>query len=35
MSCTFRLPQAPEHLLKALHDVIPHCELHAQQLPDT
>ncbi len=35
MSCTFQFPKAPEHLLKALHEVIPHCELHAQQLPET
>ncbi len=35
MSCTFQFPQAPEHLLDALHDVIPNCELLAQQLPET
>jgi len=35
MSCTFQFPKAPEHLLKALHDVIPDCELHAQQLLET
>lgn len=35
MTCTFQLPQAPEHLLKALHEVIPNCALLAQQLPDT
>jgi hypothetical protein len=33
MSCTFQLSKAPEHLLQALHEVIPHCELMAQQLP--
>ena len=27
--------QAPQNLLDALQDVIPNCELHAQQLPDT
>ena len=35
MSCTFQFPQAPKHLLKALHEVIPNCELLAQQLPET
>ncbi len=36
MSCTFQFPKAPEHLLDALHDVIPKiCELLAQQLPET
>lgn len=35
MSCTFQLPKAPEHLLKALHEVIPQCDLQAQQLPET
>ncbi len=35
MSCTFQLSKAPEHLLQALHEVIPHCELMAQQLPET
>ena len=35
MSCTFHFPKAPEHLLDALHDVIPNCELLAQQLPET
>ena len=35
MSCTFQFPKAPDHLLQALHEVIPHCELLAQQLPET
>lgn len=35
MSCTFQLSKVPEHLLQALHEVIPHCELMAQQLPET
>jgi len=35
MSCTFQLAKAPEHLLQALHEVIPQCELQAQQLPET
>ena len=35
MSDTFQLPIAPKHLLQALHDVIPHCELQAQQLLET
>jgi hypothetical protein len=35
MSCTFQFPQAPKHLLQALHEVIPQCELLAQQLPET
>ncbi|MBL8320673.1 MAG: methyltransferase, partial [Acinetobacter sp.] len=35
MSRTFQFPQAPEHLLQALHDVIPGSELQAQQLPET
>ncbi len=35
MSCTFQFPKAPEHLIQALHEVIPGCELMAQQLPET
>jgi predicted nicotinamide N-methyase len=35
MSCTFQFPKAPEHLLQALHQVIPHCDLQSQQLPNT
>jgi hypothetical protein len=35
MSCTFQFPKAPDHLLQALHEVIPNCELLAQQLPET
>lgn len=35
MSCTSQSSKAPVHLIKALHDVIPHCELHAQRLPET
>lgn len=35
MSCTFQLSKAPEHLLQALNEVIPHCELMVQQLPET
>ena len=35
MSCPFHFPKAPEHLLDALHEVIPNCELLAQQLPET
>jgi len=35
MSCTFQLAKAPEHLLQALHEVIPQCELQVQQLPET
>ncbi len=35
MSCTFQLNKAPEELLKALHNIIPHTQLLAQQLPDT
>jgi len=35
MSCTFQLAKASEHLLQALHEVIPQCELQVQQLPET
>lgn len=35
MSCTFQLTKAPEHLLQALNEVIPNCELMVQQLPET
>ena len=27
MSCILQLPQPPEHLLQALHEVIPNCDL--------
>ena len=35
MSCTFQMVKAPQHLLDALHEVIPQAELLAQQLPET
>ena len=35
MSCTFQLNKAPEELLTALHQIIPHTQLYAQQLPET
>ncbi|RYZ91839.1 MAG: methyltransferase [Moraxellaceae bacterium] len=35
MSCTFQLNKAPEELLMALHQIIPHTQLLAQQLPST
>ncbi len=35
MSCTFQLSKAPKKLLDALHEVIPQCDLLAQQLPET
>ncbi len=35
MSCTFQFNKAPEELLTALHQIIPHTQLLAQQLPDT
>lgn len=35
MSCTFGLNKAPEELLTALHQIIPHTQLYAQQLPET
>ena len=35
MNSTFQCSKAPQHLLEALHHVIPQCELSPQQLPET